>query len=91
MVSDQPIEAREYTKRPAAACWQTAGVGDCDGFSLPLPTTFAQNNGVIQDDLRWLRHVGKYIAVILVLPGSFLPVDARLRRFRSPVLAARWF
>lgn len=38
--------------------------------SLPL-TTFAQNNGVIQMTGVASRHVGKFIAVILVLMGLF--------------------
>mgnify|MGYP003621537313 CR=1 FL=1 len=39
--------------------------------SLPL-TTFAQNNGVIQMTGVASRHVGKFIAAILVLCGLFI-------------------
>jgi len=53
--------------------------------SLPL-TTFAQNNGVIQMTGVASRHVGKYIAVILVLLGLFPVVGRAFTTIPSPVL-----
>ncbi|MDO4641608.1 MAG: nucleobase:cation symporter-2 family protein [Neisseria sp.] len=53
--------------------------------SLPL-TTFAQNNGVIQMTGVASRHVGKYIAVILVLLGLFPMVGRAFTTIPSPVL-----
>lgn len=53
--------------------------------SLPL-TTFAQNNGVIQMTGVASRHVGKYIAAILVLSGLFPVVGRVFTTIPSPVL-----
>ena len=53
--------------------------------SLPL-TTFAQNNGVIQMTGVASRHVGKYIAAILVLLGLFPVVGRAFTTIPSPVL-----
>lgn len=53
--------------------------------SLPL-TTFAQNNGVIQITGVASRHVGKFIAVILVLAGLFPVIGRVFTTIPSPVL-----
>lgn len=53
--------------------------------SLPL-TTFAQNNGVIQMTGVASRHVGKYIAAILVLLGLFPVVGRAFTTIPSPVI-----
>lgn len=53
--------------------------------SLPL-TTFAQNNGVIQMTGVASRHVGKFIAVILVVAGLFPVVGRAFTTIPSPVL-----
>lgn len=53
--------------------------------SLPL-TTFAQNNGVIQMTGVASRHVGKFIAVILVVAGLFPIVGRVFTTIPSPVL-----
>ncbi|HDX8637650.1 TPA: xanthine permease XanP, partial [Aeromonas dhakensis] len=53
--------------------------------SLPL-TTFAQNNGVIQMTGVASRHVGKFIAVILVLLGLFPVVGRFFTTIPSPVM-----
>ena len=78
MVSGQPIEGDEYTRRlrgGVLADGLVSVIATALG-SLPL-TTFAQNNGVIQMTGVASRHVGKYIAVILVLLGLF-PVVGRI-------------
>ena len=53
--------------------------------SLPL-TTFAQNNGVIQMTGVASRHVGKFIAAILVLLGLFPVVGRAFTTIPSPVI-----
>ena len=70
MVSGQPYEGDEFA----------TALG-----SLPL-TTFAQNNGVIQMTGVASRHVGRYIAVILVLAGLFPVVGRVFTTIPSPVL-----
>ena len=56
-----------------------------EGEALPL-TTFAQNNGVIQMTGVASRHVGKFIAAILVLFGLFPIVGRIFTTIPSPVL-----
>ena len=85
--SDQPIEGEEYTKRlrgGVLADGLVSVIATALG-SLPL-TTFAQNNGVIQMTGVASRHVGKYIAVILVLLGLFPVVGRAFTTIPSPVL-----
>jgi len=53
--------------------------------SLPL-TTFAQNNGVIQMTGVASRHVGKFIAAILVILGLFPVVGRAFTTIPSPVI-----
>ncbi|HRM22152.1 MAG TPA: solute carrier family 23 protein, partial [Neisseria sp.] len=87
MVSDQPIEGEEYTKRlrgGVMADGLVSVIATALG-SLPL-TTFAQNNGVIQMTGVASRHVGKYIAAILVLLGLFPVVGRAFTTIPSPVL-----
>ena len=87
MVSGQPIEGEEYTKRlrgGVLADGLVSVIATALG-SLPL-TTFAQNNGVIQMTGVASRHVGKYIAVILVLLGLFPVVGRAFTTIPSPVL-----
>ena len=79
MVSEQPIEGEEYTKRlrgGVLADGLVSVIATALG-SLPL-TTFAQNNGVIQMTGVASRHVGKYIAAILVLLGLFPVIGRRV-------------
>ena len=88
MVSGQPIEGDEYTRRlrgGVLADGLVSVIATALG-SLPL-TTFAQNNGVIQMTGVASRHVGKYIAVILVLLGLF-PVLRNVVRV-TPILSAK--
>ena len=87
MVSNQPIDGPEYTRRlrgGVMADGLVSVIATALG-SLPL-TTFAQNNGVIQMTGVASRHIGKYIAAILVLLGLF-PVGGRFfTTIPSPVL-----
>ena len=87
MVSGQPIEGDEYTRRlrgGVLADGLVSVIATALG-SLPL-TTFAQNNGVIQMTGVASRHVGKYIAVILVLLGLFPVVGRIFTTIPAPVL-----
>lgn len=87
MVSEQPIEGEEYTKRlrgGVLADGLVSVIATALG-SLPL-TTFAQNNGVIQMTGVASRHVGKYIAAILVLLGLFPVIGRAFTTIPSPVL-----
>lgn len=87
MVSNQPIEGEEYTQRlrgGVMADGLVSVIATALG-SLPL-TTFAQNNGVIQMTGVASRHIGKYIAVILVLLGIFPVVGRSFTTIPSPVL-----
>lgn len=72
MLSGRPVEGEEFIKRlKGGIC--------CDGVSSVISALFnstpmaifAQNNGVIQITGVASRHVGKYIAAILVIMGIF--------------------
>lgn len=87
MVSNKPIEGEEYTSRlrgGVMADGLVSVIATAVG-SLPL-TTFAQNNGVIQMTGVASRHVGKYIAAILVILGLFPVVGRFFTTIPSPVL-----
>ena len=87
MVSDQPIEGDEFTSRLSGGVLADGLVSTiaCAFGSLPL-TTFAQNNGVIQMTGVASRHVGRYIAVILVVLGLFPIVGFAFTTIPSPVI-----
>ncbi|MGE9547847.1 nucleobase:cation symporter-2 family protein [Snodgrassella sp. CS2] len=87
MISNQPVDGAAYTSRlrgGVMADGLVSVIATALG-SLPL-TTFAQNNGVIQMTGVASRHVGKYIAVILVILGLFPWVGAIFTTIPSPVL-----
>lgn len=87
MVSGQPIEGEAYTARlrgGVLADGLVSVIATALG-SLPL-TTFAQNNGVIQMTGVASRHVGKVIAVILVVLGLFPAIGRVFTTIPSPVL-----
>ncbi|ETD72550.1 xanthine permease [Pelistega indica] len=87
MVSNKPIEGEEYTARlrgGVMADGLVSVIATALG-SLPL-TTFAQNNGVIQMTGVASRHVGKYIAAILVILGLFPIIGRLFTTIPSPVL-----
>ncbi|SAY51319.1 nucleobase:cation symporter-2 family protein [Neisseria weaveri] len=87
MVSGEPYEGDEFQKRLRGGVFADGLVSVIATAlgSLPL-TTFAQNNGVIQMTGVASRHVGKYIAVILVLLGLFPVVGRAFTTIPSPVL-----
>ena len=77
IVSEQPVEGDEYQTRlkgGVLADGLVSVIASALG-SLPL-TTFSQNNGVIQMTGVASRHVGKFIAIILIACG-FFPVIGR--------------
>jgi xanthine permease len=87
MLSGQPVEGDEYVKRVSGGIL-------ADGFNsafaavfsaFPL-ATFSQNNGVIQLTGVASRHVGKYIAGILVLLSIFPVLGAIISLIPKPVL-----
>ena len=87
MVSGQPIEGEVYTARlrgGVLADGLVSVIATALG-SLPL-TIFAQNNGVIQMTGVASRHVGKVIAVILVVLGLFPAIGRVFTTIPSPVL-----
>lgn len=87
MVSGEPYEGDEFQQRlrgGVLADGLVSVIATALG-SLPL-TTFAQNNGVIQMTGVASRHVGKYIAVILVILGLFPVVGRAFTTIPSPVL-----
>lgn len=87
MVSNRPIEGDEYQARLKGGVMADGLVSVIAGAlgSLPL-TTFAQNNGVIQMTGVASRHVGKYIAVLLVLLGLFPVIGRIFTTIPAPVL-----
>ncbi|MDO4693520.1 MAG: nucleobase:cation symporter-2 family protein [Eikenella sp.] len=87
MVSGQPYEGETFQKRLRGGVFADGLVSVIATAlgSLPL-TTFAQNNGVIQMTGVASRHVGKFIAAILVLFGLFPVVGRAFTTIPSPVL-----
>ncbi|QPT39258.1 Xanthine permease XanQ [Oligella ureolytica] len=87
LVSNQPIKGETFDKRlrgGVMADGLVSVIATALG-SLPL-TTFAQNNGVIQMTGVASRHIGKYIAVILIILGLFPMVGRFFTTIPSPVL-----
>lgn len=87
MVSGQPYEGEGFRQRLRGGVFADGLVSVIATAlgSLPL-TTFAQNNGVIQMTGVASRHVGKFIAAILVLAGLFPIVGRAFTTIPSPVL-----
>ncbi|MFQ1786242.1 nucleobase:cation symporter-2 family protein [Aeromonas veronii] len=87
MVSHRDIQGPEFQKRLSGGVLADGLVSVIASAlgSLPL-TTFAQNNGVIQMTGVASRHVGKFIAVILVLLGLFPVVGRFFTTIPSPVM-----
>jgi xanthine permease XanP/xanthine permease XanQ len=86
-VSEQPIKGDEYTARLSGGVLADGLVSVIAAMlgSLPL-TTFSQNNGVIQMTGVASRHIGKYIAVILVVLGLFPVIGRFFTTIPAPVL-----
>lgn len=72
MLSGRPVEGEEFIKRlkGGICCDGVASIISALFNSTPM-AIFAQNNGVIQITGVASRHVGKYIAAILVIMGIF--------------------
>lgn len=87
MVSEQPIKGDEYTARLSGGVLADGLVSVIAAMlgSLPL-TTFSQNNGVIQMTGVASRHIGKFIAVILVVLGLFPVIGRFFTTIPAPVL-----
>lgn len=87
MISNQPVDGQAYTSRLRGGVMADGLVSVIATVlgSLPL-TTFAQNNGVIQMTGVASRHIGKYIAVILIVLGLFPWVGGIFTTIPSPVL-----
>jgi len=87
MVSDQPVEGPEFTSRLSGGVLADGIVSviACVFGSLPL-TTFAQNNGVIQMTGVASRHVGKLMALILIVLGLFPIIGRLFATIPSPVV-----
>lgn len=87
MVSGQPYEGQAFQQRLRGGVFADGLVSVIATAlgSLPL-TTFAQNNGVIQMTGVASRHVGKYIAAILILAGLFPVFGRAFTTIPSPVL-----
>ncbi len=87
MVSGEPVEGEVYFKRIEGGV-----LGDGVNSALAAVfntfpnTTFSQNNGVIQMTGMASRHVGKYLAVILVFLGLFPVIGGILQVMPKPVL-----
>lgn len=87
MVSNQPIEGEEFQQRlkgGVLADGLVSVIASALG-SLPL-TTFSQNNGVIQMTGVASRHVGRVIAIILIVLGFFPVVGSFFTTIPAPVL-----
>ena len=72
MLSGRPVEGEEFIQRlkGGIACDGVASIISGLFNSTPM-AIFAQNNGVIQITGVASRHVGKYIAALLVIMGLF--------------------
>ena len=87
MLSGQPVEGDRYVKRVSGGIL-------ADGFNSAIAAvfsafplaTFSQNNGVIQMTGVASRHVGKYIAGILVLLSIFTILGGVFSLIPKPVL-----
>ncbi len=87
LVSGQKIQGSEFQSRLKGGVMADGlvSVAASAMSSLPL-TTFAQNNGVIQMTGVASRHVGKIIAVILVILGLFPGIGWFFTTIPAPVL-----
>ncbi|WP_274369990.1 nucleobase:cation symporter-2 family protein [Morganella morganii] len=87
LVSGQKIQGPEFQSRLKGGVMADGlvSVAASTMSSLPL-TTFAQNNGVIQMTGVASRHVGKIIAVILVILGLFPGIGWFFTTIPAPVL-----
>ncbi|MEC7118735.1 MAG: nucleobase:cation symporter-2 family protein [Pseudomonadota bacterium] len=87
VISGEPIKGQVYMRRIKGGILGD-GVGSAIAamFNSFPNTTFSQNNGVIQLTGVASRHVGKYIAVFLVILGLFPVFGAVSTLIPKPVL-----
>lgn len=87
IISKQPVSGPLYMRRIKSGVLADGCTSAMAAVFNSLPmTTFSQNNGVIQLTGVASRHVGFYIAAILVLLGLFPIVGAVLQMMPKPVL-----
>ncbi|OWK47987.1 Xanthine permease XanP [Pseudomonas oleovorans subsp. oleovorans] len=87
IISKQPVKGPVYMRRIKSGVLADGCNSAVAAMFNSLPmTTFSQNNGVIQLTGVASRHVGFYIAGILVLLGLFPVVGAVLQMMPKPVL-----
>ncbi len=87
LVSGQKIQGQEFQSRLKGGVMADGLVSMAASAMSSLPlTTFAQNNGVIQMTGVASRHVGKIIAVILVILGLFPGIGWFFTTIPAPVL-----
>ncbi|NRH26906.1 nucleobase:cation symporter-2 family protein [Pseudomonas sp. MS19] len=87
IISKQPVTGPLYLRRIKSGVLADGCTSAMAAVFNSLPmTTFSQNNGVIQLTGVASRHVGLYIAGILVLLGLFPIVGAVLQMMPKPVL-----
>jgi xanthine permease XanP len=87
IISKQPVKGPLYMRRIKSGVLADGCNSAVAAMFNSLPmTTFSQNNGVIQLTGVASRHVGFYIASILVLLGLFPVVGAVLQLMPKPVL-----
>ena len=87
MLSGRPVEGEEFIQRlkGGICCDGVASIISGLFNSTPM-AIFAQNNGVIQITGVASRHVGKYIAALLVIMGVFPLIGGLFAIIPPPVL-----
>ena len=87
MISRQPIEGPSYMKRIRGGVLGDGVSSMIAALLNSFPnTTFSQNTGVIQLTGIASRHVGQYVAVILVALGIFQGLGEIFQQIPKPVL-----
>ncbi len=87
MISRQPIEGPSYMKRIRGGVLGDGVSSMIAALLNSFPnTTFSQNTGVIQLTGIASRHVGQYVAVILVTLGIFQGLGEIFQQIPKPVL-----
>lgn len=86
-ISRQPVEGPLWMERIKGGVLVNGANSLLAGFFNTFPSSvFAQNNGVIQLTGIASRHVGKWIALFLVLLGLFPKVAGAIQAVPEPVL-----
>ena len=87
LISKQPIEGDSYLKRVKGGVLADGLNSAIAAIFNTFPnTTFSQNNGVIQLTGIASRHVGLFIAVVLMVLGLFPVIGGILQQIPKPVL-----